>query len=99
MSLDQPLQSAEGLELGTTPEDAAGLGSGRRPSFIRQAVITQPQAIVGLAILGFFVLVALVGPALLEPGSEDQGRAGVRASQRRSGRWASTAAARTCSRC
>ena len=81
MSLDQPLQSAEGLELGTT-EDAAGLGTGRRPSFIRQAVITQPQAIVGLVILGFFVLLALVGPALL---SEDPKTRSARcsASQRR----------------
>ena len=94
MSLDQPLQSAEGLELGTTPEDAAGLGTGRRPSFIRQAVITQPQAIVGLLILGFFVLVALSGR-----------RCSARIRRRRSvpcsaipapsGRWASTAAART----
>ena len=61
-------------------------------------MITQPQAIVGLLILGFFVLVALFGPALLSQDPKTKTGPVYAPSQRRTG-WAPTTAASTCSRC
>jgi peptide/nickel transport system permease protein len=43
---------------------AAGVGTHHRPGFIRTVLLTQPQAIVGLVVLGLFVAVAILGPLL-----------------------------------
>lgn len=47
-------------------DDAAaeGIAVAARRGFFRSVLRSQPQAIVGLVVLGFFVIVALVGPAL-----------------------------------
>jgi len=52
-------------------QGAAAVDSGvveaapRRPGAIRTAILSQPQALVGLAIVGAFVLIALVAPLFL----------------------------------
>ncbi|MDX6593513.1 MAG: peptide/nickel transport system permease protein [Gaiellales bacterium] len=43
---------------------AAGIVTHQRPGFIRTVLLTQPQAIVGLVVLGLFVAVAILGPLL-----------------------------------
>jgi peptide/nickel transport system permease protein len=45
-------------------EAAAGVVTLQRPGFIRSVLRTQPQAIVGLVVLGLFVAVAVIGPLL-----------------------------------
>src|SRR6476661_5457641 len=63
MTLDHPLPAAPGQleEL-----SAEGLGERRTPGFIRSAILTQPAALVGLAVLFFFVFIAIFG-SYLEP--------------------------------
>jgi len=50
----------------TIDDDAAaeGIAAAARRGFFRSVLRSQPQAIVGLVVLGIFVIVALVGPAL-----------------------------------
>jgi peptide/nickel transport system permease protein len=43
---------------------AEGISTQQRPGFIRTVLLTQRQAIVGLVVLGLFVAVAVIGPAL-----------------------------------
>jgi len=63
MTLDHPLPAApEQLE----ELSAEGLGERRTPGFIRSAILTQPAALVGLAVLFFFVFIAIFG-SYLEP--------------------------------
>src|SRR3954454_24272397 len=63
MTIDHPLPAA--------PEQlyelsAEGLGERRTPGFMRSAILGQPTALVGLAVLFFFVFVAIFG-SYLEP--------------------------------
>jgi peptide/nickel transport system permease protein len=43
------------------------------PGFLRSAILSQPQAIVGVTIIGLFVLVAVVGPMLIDDPKEQVG--------------------------
>jgi peptide/nickel transport system permease protein len=43
------------------------------PGFLRSAILTRPQAIVGLTIIGLFVLVAIVGPLLIDDPKQQVG--------------------------
>ena len=62
MTIDHPLPSSPSQ----IEENAEGLATPRRPGFIKNAILTQPQAMVGLAIIGFFVFIAIFG-SYLEP--------------------------------
>src|SRR3954462_4919218 len=63
MTFDHPLPAAPG-QLGEL--SAEGLGERRTPGFMRTANLGQPAALVGLAVLFFFVFVAIFG-SYLEP--------------------------------
>src|SRR4051795_2119301 len=61
MTIDHPLPAApEQLE----ELSAEGLGERRTPGFMRTAILGQPAALVGLAVLFFFVFVAIFGSYL-----------------------------------
>jgi peptide/nickel transport system permease protein len=64
MTIDHPLPSSPSQ----IEENAEGLSTPRRPGFLKNAILSQPQAIIGLAILGAFVLIAIFG-SFLEPKS------------------------------
>jgi peptide/nickel transport system permease protein len=66
VTIDHPLPPS--AELDDASGAAAGLGESRRPSFVRSALLSQPQAVIGLAILLAFVVVAVFG-SYLEPRS------------------------------
>lgn len=50
---------------GAAAIDSVAESTPRRPGAIKTAILTQPQALVGLAILGAFVIIALVAPLFL----------------------------------
>ena len=62
MTIDHPLPSSPSQ----IEENAEGLATPRRPGFIKNAILTQPQAIIGLVIIGFFIFIAIFG-SYLEP--------------------------------
>jgi peptide/nickel transport system permease protein len=63
MTIDHPLPSSPGQLEELSSE---GLGESKRPGFLRQAILSQPQAIFGLTVLILFVFVAVFAP-YLEP--------------------------------
>jgi peptide/nickel transport system permease protein len=50
---------------GVAAESGVATAPAKRPGSIRSVVVSQPQAIAGLAIVGIFVLIALLSPLLL----------------------------------
>jgi peptide/nickel transport system permease protein len=50
---------------GAAALDSVADSTPRRPGAIKTAILTQPQAIIGLAIIGAFVIIALVAPLFL----------------------------------
>ena len=60
MSLIEPLQAADEEAL------AEGIAQSSRPGFVRTAILGNRPALVGLAILAFFIFVAVFAP-FLEP--------------------------------
>ena len=65
MTIDHPLPPSAVEHDGAA---VAGLGESRRPGFFRTAVLSEPQALIGLAVILFFVVIAVFGP-YLEPKS------------------------------
>lgn len=65
MTIDHPLPPSTVEHDGAA---VAGLGESRRPGFFRTAVLSEPQALIGLAVILFFVVIAVFGP-YLEPKS------------------------------
>ncbi len=62
MTIDHPLPSSPSQ----IEESAEGLATPQRPGFVKNAILTQPQALVGLAVIAVFIFIAIFG-SYLEP--------------------------------